>query len=153
MNTLGRVLYSLVGAITRYLPGWRAQRVRVVLRTKSNEVLLVKTWLSHQRWALPGGGVEKNETAEQAAVREVHEETGIRIERKALRYLTTIRSERLRADLVMFTAFVDQQDLPQLHWPYTWEIIDRKWYPIATLPDLVAGPTKDAIALAFNSEN
>jgi 8-oxo-dGTP pyrophosphatase MutT (NUDIX family) len=31
-------------------------------------------------WATPGGGVENQETFEQAAVRELHEETGIRIE-------------------------------------------------------------------------
>ena len=153
MNTLGRILYGLVGNITRHLPGWRAERVRVVLRTETNEVLLVKTWLSQQRWALPGGGVEKHETTEQAAVRELSEETGIHIERSALRHLTTVRSERLRADLVMFTAEVQRRDLPVLQWPYNWEIIDRQWHPAGALPDLVSGPTKHAIALAFNSEN
>lgn len=153
MKLVGRLLYRLIGDITRHMPGWRPVRVRVVLRNRANEVLLVKTWLSQQHWALPGGGVEKNETNEQAAVRELIEETGIHIEQNTLRYMTTIRSERLHADLVLFTAFVDQNDLPRLHWPYTWEIIERKWHHIDEAPNLVSERTERAIALAFKSEN
>jgi 8-oxo-dGTP pyrophosphatase MutT (NUDIX family) len=89
MRSLGRILHALIGDITRHLPGWRAQRVRIVLRNQTGDILLVKTWLSQQRWALPGGGVEKAETPEQAAVRELHEETGLEIAASSLRYLAT----------------------------------------------------------------
>lgn len=37
--------------------------------------------LRHQRWDLPKGKTEKNENIEEAAVREVEEETGIKISR------------------------------------------------------------------------
>jgi len=30
-------------------------------------------------WVLPGGGVELGETLEQSVIREIHEETGIKI--------------------------------------------------------------------------
>lgn len=42
------------------------------------ELLLVET--SYRRsWSLPGGGIERGETARQAAVRELTEEVGLRV--------------------------------------------------------------------------
>lgn len=43
-----------------------------------NGRLLLTHWNEHGRtgWTLPGGGLEEYETAEQAAVREIREETG-----------------------------------------------------------------------------
>ncbi len=40
---------------------------------------MIKNWLSDGRWALPGGGIAKNETISQALVREVKEEIGLDI--------------------------------------------------------------------------
>lgn len=48
----------------------------VVLR--DGEVLLIKR-RDFEVWALPGGGIEAGESAAQAAVREVREETGIEV--------------------------------------------------------------------------
>ncbi|MBI5061189.1 MAG: NUDIX domain-containing protein [Candidatus Aenigmarchaeota archaeon] len=45
----------------------------VVFRGK--KILLIKD--SYGRWSLPKGHIEKGETAEQAALREIKEETGI----------------------------------------------------------------------------
>jgi 8-oxo-dGTP diphosphatase len=42
------------------------------------------------RWTLPGGGVELRETVEEAAVREVHEETGYDVELGRLLGVDTI---------------------------------------------------------------
>ena len=48
---------------------------------RGNDVLLVKRgWPPHQgRWSIPGGSVEEGETVEAAGVREVLEETGVRV--------------------------------------------------------------------------
>jgi 8-oxo-dGTP diphosphatase len=49
------------------------------------EILLIKRGKPphHGRWMVPGGSLEWGETLEQAAVREVREETGIEIEIEA----------------------------------------------------------------------
>ena len=44
-----------------------------------NEIILVRHWYN-TLWVMPGGGIKKHETPEQAAVREIKEELGIEIE-------------------------------------------------------------------------
>lgn len=52
--------------------------VRVALENEKGEFLLVRhTYVSG--WYLPGGGVERGETFNDAAIKEVWEETGIRL--------------------------------------------------------------------------
>lgn len=52
---------------------------RAVLLTEDREILLMHMkfpWQTDAVWILPGGGIEPGETAEQAVVREIFEETG-----------------------------------------------------------------------------
>jgi 8-oxo-dGTP pyrophosphatase MutT (NUDIX family) len=52
---------------------------RVVLIDPDDRVLLLRTNLRRERplWITPGGGIEAGETPEEAALRELREETGI----------------------------------------------------------------------------
>ncbi len=90
------------------------------------------------RWALPGGLVEKDETAEQAAVRETAEETGFAVGLDGLlatwmrpgfpilvvTYWAHVVSGQLRVapDEASEARFFERRDLPpleQLAWPST----------------------------------
>jgi 8-oxo-dGTP pyrophosphatase MutT (NUDIX family) len=57
--------------------------VRVVLRDRAGRILLFRAVLASRTaghwWELPGGGIEPGESYQQAAVRELREETGLEI--------------------------------------------------------------------------
>lgn len=57
----------------------------VVLENEIGQVLVFKR-TDNGKYGLPGGGVEENETFEQAAIRETYEETGIRVGLSKLLY-------------------------------------------------------------------
>ena len=55
------------------------QGVRVIL-VDDRRVLHVSHWYAPWAWTLPGGGVNKDESIDDAAIREVKEETGFTIQ-------------------------------------------------------------------------
>lgn len=48
----------------------------MALVVRADKILMIKT-LHFNRWELPGGGIEKDETPEEAAIRELKEECGL----------------------------------------------------------------------------
>lgn len=78
-----RGIACAISLIFRIVP--KKDRVRVIVYRDDGKILLVRSRFSRQKWALPGGGVKYNESYEQAAVREVLEEIGLKIHN--LRYL------------------------------------------------------------------
>jgi 8-oxo-dGTP pyrophosphatase MutT (NUDIX family) len=66
-------------------PGYDLERscVRVVLRDRAGRILMFRAELASRTaghwWELPGGGIEPGESYQQAAVREIREETGLDI--------------------------------------------------------------------------
>jgi len=55
---------------------WRPSVYAVIV--KDDSILMVRP--DHELWALPGGGMEPNESVEEALKREVSEETGYTVE-------------------------------------------------------------------------
>jgi ADP-ribose pyrophosphatase YjhB (NUDIX family) len=63
--------------------------VKLILKSDKDNVLLVKPTYK-KAWQLPGGGVELNEDPKQAVVREISEETGIKLDLNRLQLLDSV---------------------------------------------------------------
>ena len=98
----------------------------IVYNTKTKKFLLIKD--SYGRWALPKGLIEKGETAQQAALREVEEETGLKnlkiVKRLGeINYFYTLKGQRIFKIVIFFLMETEQTHLkPQ------WEICGAKWF-------------------------
>ncbi|HLE07396.1 MAG TPA: NUDIX domain-containing protein [archaeon] len=109
----------------------------VVYNPTLKKILLIKDFAD--KWALPKGWIEKGETEEQAAVREVQEETGL----KNLKILARLgeteyfyaathnrdyglkKGERVHKRVIFFLMeTADEKLVPQ------WEIKGVEWFPV-----------------------
>ena len=102
-----------------------------VVFNEKGEVLLVLRE-DFRIWALPGGGLEPNETWEQAAVRETLEETGYEVEIKQYRgeYWRPQMSNG-KGDLKRVFLAQVMGGMPSQHDD---ESIDIRWFPVNALP-------------------
>lgn len=109
------------------------------LQDRELHVLLVqrKHWPHEGRWAIPGGFINMDESLEQAARRELEEETGVRD--IYLEQLYTFgepkRDPRTRVISVAYIALVsaDKQKLRASE-----ESTDVRWFPVRRLPGALA---------------
>lgn len=110
--------------------GSKKDRVRVIVYRDDGRILLVRSRFSRQKWALPGGGVNRNESYEQAAVREVLEEIGLKIHN--LRYLGKANSRESYAkfSVRVFAAHASNCDIK-----CNFEIMEARWLNMNYLPE------------------
>lgn len=118
----------VISLVFRIIP--QKDRVRVIVYRDDGDILLVKNRFSRQKWALPGGGVNRNESYEQAAVREVSEEIGLKIHN--LRYLGEANSHESYAkfSVRVFAAHASDYDIK-----CNFEIMEARWLNMNYLPE------------------
>jgi 8-oxo-dGTP pyrophosphatase MutT (NUDIX family) len=128
---LGRFAMPLYMSYSRFSRGMTLG-VRAAVFDQQGRVFLVRhTYVPG--WYLPGGGVEKGETVEQALARELAEEGHIRLEEAAALQGIYYNSEASRRDHVaFFVAHRFTQERPRLP---DREIAEAGFFPIAALPD------------------
>ena len=79
--------------------GQHRETARVILCKPSQEIFLLKTHFDPEvglpaRWITPGGGIDPGETPSEAALRELAEETGLRVTKQALGELVWVSGGR-----------------------------------------------------------
>ncbi|MBR5134802.1 MAG: NUDIX domain-containing protein [Clostridia bacterium] len=94
---------------------------------KERELLLIKHNGGH--WAFPKGHVEKGETEEQTAYREVQEETGlsVKIDTRYREMVTFSPAPKTLKDVVYFAATV----IGGVETPQLTEVSDVRWVPFS----------------------
>lgn len=131
-----------------------SNRVRVYV-VADGKVLLQKTSYSSQSWSLPGGGVEKNESAAMASQRELKEETGLELGLDKFLELGVSRVPvNGRSWPVMNVTFflVELSDLQPTNIPRPLEIIGLKWFDLDSLPSNLSDTVKIAQKLLTNTQ-
>ena len=130
---IGKFIYwCIVPGLALHSLLFKVPRVRVIVINPRGEILLVKTWISHQRWSLPGGGVKRGEDPKVAASRELHEETGLKLD--DFEQIGNIRMGEgsLRFKAIIFKAHAGGTDNPV---PVrTIEVMGVRWCNPSQLP-------------------
>jgi ADP-ribose pyrophosphatase YjhB (NUDIX family) len=150
---LGRLSHKAITPFLKLYMSEKHVRVRVLILNQEKEVLLVRNWLGHQHWTLPGGGIKRSETPAEAAAREVHEETGLRIPHDHLRELGVFTSvgQKYTYSVACFTVEVAKRE-PHIARYRRLEMLDMAWFPIAALPGSISTTVTQALALKKGSQ-
>lgn len=98
-------------------------------------------------WVLTGGGIEKGETAEKAALREAEEETGFKV--KLIKKIGTYRVLNKKAELLRITFFFEGRRTDGDFKP-EFPGCKGKWFNIESLPVDLTFRTKQKIFDALN---
>ncbi len=119
-----------------------SKRSRVLL-VCGDEFLAVRGWLATGKWSLPGGGLRWEEDPRKGTLRELHEETGVKIAASNLRFMFEKRYKEsgLPMDCYCFFAEVKKKPAIKARWL---EITDVKWLPLKNAPNL-SHDTKTAV--------
>lgn len=130
-----RFYYFLTSLLNPMMLGWMRlktrfrprERVRVILFDKQGRVLLVRPVIGIRKWELPGGMPRRDETFEAAAARELREETGLKINKTAMRFVI----EYLRPyPMYIYKAQIEVGKIRRK----SFEIRDAQWFSVADLP-------------------
>jgi ADP-ribose pyrophosphatase YjhB (NUDIX family) len=142
------IVHACLKAAHRLRHHWRAftgvtgEGVSVIGRDFDGQILLVRHSYGPTGWYFPGGGIGRNETPEDAARRELREETGCPVE--GLRLVGIIEEELSGAShrAHIFEGVVDAMPRPDGR-----EVIEARFFPTHSLPEPLSPRTKVRLQL------
>src|SRR3990167_10187310 len=110
----------------------------IIFNANRTQVLLIKR-RDVPVWVLPGGGIEPNETPENAVIREILEETGLTV--KVSRLVGSYTPiNRLAKRTLLFECTLIKGSLTLSN-----ETRDISYFPLDQLPSLIPPPYKEWI--------
>jgi ADP-ribose pyrophosphatase YjhB (NUDIX family) len=137
-----RPIYQVVSRLTR----GATLGVRGLVLNEKGEVLLVEhTYVAG--WYLPGGGVERGETVEDAVVRELREEAGVRVLGRPMLLAVHANHRVFRGDHVLVFRVDSWEPCEPAH---QGEIRAVGWFAPEALPDGISAGTRRRIAEALH---
>ena len=119
----------------------RLAGVSVFVTDLDGRLLLVRHSYGSDGWALPGGGIERGESPEEAARREIREEVGCAIE--GVRVLDQLEETLSGAPHTAWLVAGRTQDHPR---PDRREIVEARFFPTHSLPEPLTRLTRSRIA-------
>ncbi len=122
--------------------------VRGLVTDAEGRVLLIEHTYT-PGWHMPGGGVERGETAEQALARELVEEAGVEITGPVRLVSLHNNHARFRGDHVLVYRITDWRPCPATS---RGEIAQVAWFAPDALPAQTTGPTRRRIAEALGGD-
>jgi len=144
LEPIARPVYRLVSRFTRPM----TLGVRGLVVDGEGQVLLIRhTYV--RGWHLPGGGVERGETAEQALGREMIEEAGVRLTGRPRLVSFHSNHVRFRGDHVLIYRIGDWEPCPATS---VGEIAEIRWFAPDDLPAEITPSTRQRIAEALGGE-
>ncbi len=146
---VGRVVSPFAIAGLRVWSRLSAQeRARIIIINERQEVLFVKGTISDWRWSLPGGGIEKGEDPKTAAIRELYEEIGIRVDDKVVQKIGIIQKGD---NAIPYTAHIFKAELTHVALPErpvnVMEIAEIAWFGQSIQPEKLSKVTQKAMEL------
>jgi 8-oxo-dGTP pyrophosphatase MutT (NUDIX family) len=128
-------IWNLAGRVTYYISFPLISLVmRFTIRTRlivefEGKILVVKGWLGDNKWFLPGGGLKRNERPELGAIRELNEETGIKVLESDLKKIGEGNYSKGITKYQYYLYHVRLKNKPTIKKQH-FEIIDAKWIEI-----------------------
>ncbi len=144
--TLGYTVFKIIRSPIKWY--WKkfnikTQGVRVMIICKDS-LILVRHWYN-PLWVMPGGGIKKHETPEQAAIREIKEELGIDMPQLDYRLGVYSNNKEGKNDTVYcFVVNLETKPLIKKR-RINLEISDIIYSPLSDTPPGTSSATKDRI--------